>query len=514
MKNLFKIVIIDDEMILRNGLKYLCNWEEYGFTIVGEASNGVEGLQMIKELSPDIVITDIVMPEMDGIDLTAQIKKLYPNIHIIVLSSYDNFAYAKSSFKLGIADYLLKPELETDSLLQLLRKLCNQSDFSHKRSSASEFFQETLTFYNLDNAQCLTEFNIREISFKQNAPYTLMVSFYQGKLPVHRLLPSIEELSLEFFPGDPCVSCVTGQGCLCILLQPASGATVPYRTGLSTFINKLEQTLDTRFIFACTPEFPSLHNLSRIYQEMCELLSYSFYFPHKKILFPEDVHKCSLAFPDKAFTQCLDPLRLEDASNLIMNHVDNAEAKAGMDVFTLKKQIENAIYTLIQALTDASFYTDEINTNKVMLFKKMDMAPDCNSLREILNEAFEELRIIVQKGTLEREGNLLYEIEEYIRLNCEQDLKLYDLARQFHLNYTYLSTLFYQNKTEHFPDYLNRMRVEKAKELLRTNSNSIQYISEKCGFMNQGYFSKIFKKFTGCSPREYQKLYQKGAPLS
>ena len=101
MKNLQKIVIIDDEMVLRNGLKYLCDWEAHGFTIAGEASNGIEGFQLIQEIRPDIVITDIVMPGMDGISLTAQIKEHFPNIHIIVLSSYDNFAYAKSSFKLS-----------------------------------------------------------------------------------------------------------------------------------------------------------------------------------------------------------------------------------------------------------------------------------------------------------------------------------------------------------------------------------------------------------------------------
>ena len=137
------------------------------------------------------------------------------------------------------------------------------------------------------------------------------------------------------------------------------------------------------------------------------------------------------------------------------------------------------------------------------------MSADCNSLRQVLSETFAELEDIVRKGTQEREGNLFYKIEEYIRLNCEQELKLYDLAKQFHLNYTYLSTLFYQNTEEHFSDYLNRMRVEKAKGLLRTENNSIQCISEKCGFINQGYFSKIFKKFTGCSPKEYQKLYHK-----
>lgn len=509
MKNLQKIVIIDDEMVLRNGLKYLCDWEAHGFTIAGEASNGIEGFQLIQEIRPDIVITDIVMPGMDGISLTAQIKEHFPNIHIIVLSSYDNFAYAKSSFKLGIADYLLKPELEAADLLHLLEKLSRTSGLDNFKSSASQFFQEILTFCSLEEEEYLEEFNDRGIHFKEKIPYTLMAAPYQGTIPVHRLLPAVTNLSLELFPACPCISCVTSQGYLCILLQAVSATELPSHARLTDFTVQLERKLENSFLFACMPVFSVLSNLSQVYGEMCGLLSYGFYFPEKTLLFPEDVHKCELAFPDTSFSNCLDPLRLDDARNLVYNYLSNAEAQAGMDVFTLKKQVENAIYRLIQTLADASFPTDEINSKKVMYFKKMDVSADCNSLRQVLSETFAELEDIVRKGTQEREGNLFYKIEEYIRLNCEQELKLYDLAKQFHLNYTYLSTLFYQNTEEHFSDYLNRMRVEKAKGLLRTENNSIQCISEKCGFINQGYFSKIFKKFTGCSPKEYQKLYHK-----
>lgn len=514
MKNLLKILIIDDEMVLRNGLRYLCNWEEHGFTIVGEAANGAEGLRMIREFHPEIVITDIVMPEMDGISLTAQIKKLFPDIHIIVLSSYDNFAYAKSSFKLGVADYLLKPELETEDLLRLLKKLGGPPDAGAKKNSAAEFFQEILTFYSLDDAHCLREFHDRGVSFRAEAPYTLMVASYRGNTPVHRLLSSVAELACEVFPGYACVSCVTSQGCLCVLLQPASDTAPSSRDILSAFACGLEQTLKTRLFFACTTEPCLLHRLSLTCQEMYGLLTYGFYFPDNRILFSEDVHPCDLPFPEALFSEYLDPLRLTKIKDLMIRHIGQAEAQACMDVFTLKKQIENAIYALIQTLTDASFYTEKINADKVMLFKKIDLSADCNSLRQIIDRTFDELENIVQKGTSGREGSLFYQMEEYIRQNCGQDLKLYDLAEQFHLNYTYLSTLFYQNTKEHFPDYLNRMRIEKAKELLRINNCSIQSVSEKCGFMNQGYFSKIFKKFTGCSPREYQRLYRRNHPVS
>lgn len=146
-----------------------------------------------------------------------------------------------------------------------------------------------------------------------------------------------------------------------------------------------------------------------------------------------------------------------------------------------------------------------------MLFKRMDLSSDCDSLKQVLEETFCSLEDIVKKGTKERESSLFYQIEDYIRQNCDQELKLSELAKRFSINYTYLSTLFYQNTREHFPDYLNRTRVERAKELLRTTDDSIQCISENCGFMNQGYFSKVFKKIMSCSPKEYRKLYHRKA---
>lgn len=136
-----------------------------------------------------------------------------------------------------------------------------------------------------------------------------------------------------------------------------------------------------------------------------------------------------------------------------------------------------------------------------MLFKRMDLSSDCDSLKQVLEETFCSLEDIVKKGTKERESSLFYQIEDYIRQNCDQELKLSELAKRFSINYTYLSTLFYQNTREHFPDYLNRTRVERAKELLRTTDDSIQCISENCGFMNQGYFSKVFKKLCPVHPK-------------
>ncbi|MEH7254704.1 response regulator, partial [Neobacillus niacini] len=119
---LCKIIIVDDEILIRQGIKHYINWEQDGFQIVGEASNGKEALEIIERTHPKIVITDIVMPIMDGEELTRIVKSKYPDIEIIILSSFGEFDYVRSTFQNGVVDYILKPKLDASTLLDALKK--------------------------------------------------------------------------------------------------------------------------------------------------------------------------------------------------------------------------------------------------------------------------------------------------------------------------------------------------------------------------------------------------------
>lgn len=106
-----KVVIIDDEFIMRQGMKHMLDWEKEGFQIVGEASNGQEGLEVIEKTKPNIVLTDIVMPVLDGIEFSEILNKRFPEMQLVILSSYDKFEYVKATFLNGVVDYILKPTL-------------------------------------------------------------------------------------------------------------------------------------------------------------------------------------------------------------------------------------------------------------------------------------------------------------------------------------------------------------------------------------------------------------------
>ena len=127
MNEYLKILIVDDEFIMRQGIAHMIDWEKEGFQIIGQASNGQEALEIIKENVPDIIISDVVMPQLNGIELAKVIQNNYPQIKIIILSSYSDFEYVKSSFQNGAVDYILKPSLNPSEMLKTLKKISNQN---------------------------------------------------------------------------------------------------------------------------------------------------------------------------------------------------------------------------------------------------------------------------------------------------------------------------------------------------------------------------------------------------
>ena len=123
---MLRVLIVDDEYIMRQGLRYMIDWEKAGYVLVGEASNGNDAIQLVGELKPDIVISDIVMPVLDGVDFAAAMHQMYPDMQIIILSGYDNFEYVKQTLLNGAVDYILKPTLTPKGLLDVLSRAANR----------------------------------------------------------------------------------------------------------------------------------------------------------------------------------------------------------------------------------------------------------------------------------------------------------------------------------------------------------------------------------------------------
>jgi len=142
-----RLLIVDDESLLRQGFMHMTDWETQGFQIVGEASNGKEALEIIAQKSPDIVVTDIKMPLMDGVELTKIIKEDYPGIQVVILSSYNDFEYVREMLRLGAFDYILKPKMNFTELLTVLHKASLATSQDNNTSKEPAFSDLRDTFF-------------------------------------------------------------------------------------------------------------------------------------------------------------------------------------------------------------------------------------------------------------------------------------------------------------------------------------------------------------------------------
>ena len=141
---MIKVLIVDDEYIMRQGLKYMINWEQEGFEIVGEATNGAEALQCIEALAPQIIICDIVMPQLDGVDFSEAVHRMYPRIQTIILSGYDKYEYVRHTLINGVVDYILKPTLNPEELRKALQKAVDRIPGARMGSTSGEMHYEHL----------------------------------------------------------------------------------------------------------------------------------------------------------------------------------------------------------------------------------------------------------------------------------------------------------------------------------------------------------------------------------
>lgn len=503
MERLTRLLVVDDELIQRSGIKHLCDWEAHGFVIVGEAAGGQEGMRLVAETRPDIVITDILMPGMDGIAFTQKVKEAYPEVAVVVLSGYDNFEYVKSLFKLGVDDYLLKPKLNRDDFLALLYQLRRRKVTGEAKSSLGGLLRRL--FERDGNTPALrTEFAAALPGLDPDKPCCLLVGGVCGQALHHADLPQLEAAAAVLHPA-PYALCLTGEGEAAILFQVREDS----REQARMLAEALGARFDAPLLLAAGAEPGPLGELPRLYDECLHELEYGFYHPERQLLFCGETPREAVEFPQAELRAALDPLELSRARDVLQRYVESAARSGGTEVFAFKKQLEGGLYDVIRALTEAGFEVAGLQREKLLFFRQIDRSVTVRELAEVLDGIFTRFGQAADSALGMRENDLFIRMRQYIDQNIEQDIRLSDLATRFHLNYTYLSTLFRQRTGEHFTHYLSRVRVEKAKQLLQNENNSIQQVSDQVGFASQGYFAKIFRRFTGLPPRDYQVIYHK-----
>ena len=520
-KPLCKLLIVDDEALIRQGIKHYVDWEKEGFRIVGEASNGQEALELIEAASPHIVLTDLVMPTMDGEELTKQAKARYPHIEIVVLSSFGEFDYVRSTFQSGVADYILKPKLEAAQLLKVLRataaripQLQEAGPDGDGAWRADLLVERLVAGYGADTESAAGGRSV--FTGERFIFLCLDVKRLQkeGEPTIARLRERFSSLLAERLPGSVHGSCYAKEHKLIVFLANADERTI---SSADACIASLETAslFDERLAFLVGEPFEWIAEAGRAFQEeILPLAQASFYAPRQRWLTAKALPQASgrpETFPLSRFAEQLRMGQYEEAFGELKRHVRLLTESGSLGVFEYKSFLSNMIFNITVLLGSNGIDTQPLEREKHRYFNDINEAEDADAAEERLLEflsrsaeaAAARSRAKPSAGVNPNMKKLLDFIEEHYA----EPLSLKEMARRFHFNPSYLSSYFATHNREGFVEHVNRIRTKKAAELLRSHPATVAEISAMAGYSDHSYFCKVFKKIMGCSPTQYRRKH-------
>lgn len=501
---LCKIVIVDDEILIRQGIKYYLNWEEEGFQIVGEASNGKEALELIEKTNPHIVITDIVMPIMDGEELTKEIKANYPHIEVIILSSFGEYDYVRSTFQSGVVDYILKPKLDAHGLLTVLKRakekiplLKSTEKKADVNISIGHAIEKVIKGYEVDIDSSLTSSTFPFSSF-----YLVAINLTEDP----GVVTNIEKTFKAKFNRDFSVVYLyrLDQNLELAVLN----VNKENEQEASNTVEEIAKTLPQAG-FVMSDVFSSFKEVGVIYKEDIKtLLQYRFYFPEKTFVKKSDLPilppYCE-AFNLDRFTEDFTHERFDAAITYVREYADSYSTCYTTDIPEFKSFFGNIIFNISILLGNMEYDVKELDSIKYESLQNIEEAKTATEVVEQLNRFIEELYICIAPKRHQSGNSNMKMLLEYIQNHYSEPLTLTGVANHFHFNPSYLSNYFSMHNKEGFIEYLNKIRIEEATKLLVQSDIPISEIGPMVGYSDHSYFSKMFKKIKGMSPSQYRR---------
>ena len=540
---LLKVLVVDDDIVTRTNMSTLLDWEKHGFELAGAAVNGENALQLIDGCPPDIVITDMSMPVMDGIVLIKSIEHRYPHIKIIALSGYDDFDYVRQSMKEGAIDYLLKHKLSPESLLAALdaarqcilgerRVLADRHRAIEQLASAKdiltrEFIRKLLSGEFTDPEKI--ENNLRQLDINLDMKNLVVIaaeiddySFMEDTNSAGergKLIKAFLEIARDILnerTGTFVGHIANGAFVIIFSFGDINSSAYIYNhitSAIERIKTSIKRYLNITACFGISSECRNITGLSGFYREAQSLLKERFYEGKDRILRRNNTEKTADRFIS---------LDLKDERNLVLNikSFERQEVhKIIGDIFNriVREKVDYQAVQMIAAelFNIASKIARECDVDfsgfvKGMPFKTLQKYDTAADIKEWILEIYDGLMKTLQAKAPDSDySEITKKAVSFIHANFRKNLSLNAAAEHIGVNSSYLSHVFKEDIGKGFVEYLNSIRIEKARMLIESGNVNLKSVVGKLGFSNYNYFFKVFKEFTGMTPLEYEECTRK-----
>jgi two-component system, response regulator YesN len=525
---MFQVLLVDDEALARNDVKSMLDWEKHGFTLCGEALNGSMALTMLERLSPHIVLMDVSMPVMNGVELSRIIKERFPKVKMIMLSSFDDYDYVRACLMNGAMDYLLKHRLNAASLLSLLKKAAQDLEYEEREHEARnaqtrmlerispvlhrEFVAniardvpnagEELQSYARDN-QLYANAVTYGTAAVQIVPFLLLTETL-ADVQKNRFVQQATDV-MQMAIGDIHSRTVAyvGEGRFIVLFSSEDrsehSVTTQMNHAMSSLAHSLFKFLNLKCIYTIGAIYGNIKQLGLSYRKADQEMNDMLYRDtntsiQRDSLFMEEQKQLLL------FLEQLDEERINQVVSTIFAALQGQHVYSMPVQMMVSEMLHLAEMTIKRHFPNASYEDNKLMPSRSELGRAGSIA----ELEEWVKDGFASVVGAAKKQHAGgRYSRHISQALQFIMEHYASDISLETTANAINLNASYLSRLFKEEMQMTFTEYLNRLRITSSCTLMESGAGSLKQISSQVGFLNHTYFYKVFKTITGMTPQAY-----------
>lgn len=537
---MLRMIIADDESIVRNGLKKIVKWEELGIEVIGEAADGQEALELCMELKPDILFTDIRMPMMDGLEVAARLAEMKSSIRVVILSGAQDFNYAKTAMDVSAEGYVLKPVNLMD-LSEIMKKVVNrirlekerQMEMINLKQQLHEHFPVIRDSFikNLVSGAYKNELKIQDKLQYFKIPLKTSESILTAVLQIDDYTEATRELSEE----DKQLLSFSISNIIEEIIQNNSA-------GISSCMNENEFVLifnenghlNRKYIEICEEisdcigkflhysvstgigsRVNSIASIHYSYLDAHTALRYRFYTGKGSILDIADINiinNTDMKSIDSSGihefeSQLMNCVRLGDgkaASELISEIFNRLCAQRNMPIDYIQSLCVELILIASRTVKDLGMNIESMTDKQPVILDTIYKKENAYDLKAYTTSIFLKMAECFSEKYNQKNTRIVNKIKEIIEQRYNENISVAKISEEIYLTPNYISMIFRQESGETITEYLVNVRMEHAKRLLTTTDLKILEIAEKVGYEDPHYFSKAFKKHTGVHPKTYR----------
>ncbi|AIQ42336.1 response regulator [Paenibacillus sp. FSL R7-0297] len=549
---MYKLILAEDEEDVREGIIAQIDWEKYGFEVVEQAENGREAADAIDRLLPDVVVTDIQMPFMNGLQLAEWIRSRHPNTKIIILTGYDEFEYAQKAIKLQIDEYILKP-FSSQELIDVLLKVraAIETEIAEKENVfvLSEHYRKSLPVLREQFLSSLVSRRLRSVEItEKSAEYGINLSgelFQSSVISIDYIRPDRSsgvpearpvslrdtgDRNLQLFAvlniaEEICQKHSFGKVFIhrddVVLLSVSQGTDESEMTARTfTILEEIRQNVQRFLKLTVTAgagtvcRMPSM--LFNSFGDALQALDYRLILGNNRVIWIEDVESRSsqmLAYDELTQQSLIRTIKLGTVQEL-REVVD--ELFGGLDTAQVSTQdyqifLLEIITSILRVAKESGSETNDFIGSGISSLTELNKFNNMGEAKQWIITVCSRLMDTIASERQSSYKQLIDQAKDYIRAHYEEsDISIGKVCQHLHISTGYFSSIFKKEMKMTFVSYLLQIRLEAAKEMLRSTELKAFEIAERIGFADPNYFSFCFRKKYGQSPKEYKNSSRGG----